>query len=54
MKSNRPVIIRLHEEGKSVSEIAQALNLVKLTVSRTIKRYEELGNFNERHRSGRP
>ena len=54
MKSNRPVIIRLHEEGRSISEIAQALKLVKSTVSRTIKRYKELGNFNDRHRSGRP
>lgn len=54
MKSNWSVIFRLREEGRSVFDIAWVLNLVKSTASRTIKRYKELGNFNDRHRSELP
>jgi inhibitor of nuclear factor kappa-B kinase subunit alpha len=54
MKSFRPAIIRLFEEGKKISEIARLLNLPRMTVSDAVKRYQETGSNNDRVRSGRP
>ena len=44
MKELRPAIIRAHEKGKGVREIARFLDIEPSTVSRTIKRFEETGN----------
>ena len=41
MKELRPAIIRAHEKGKGVREIARFLDIEPSTVSRTIKRFEE-------------
>ena len=47
MNELRPAIIRAHENGKRVREIARFLDIEPSTVSRTIKRFEETGS-NER------
>ena len=41
MNELRPAIIRAHENGKGVREIARFLDIEPSTVSRTIKRFEE-------------
>jgi IS30 family transposase len=41
MKDLRPAIIRAHEKGKGVREIARFLDIEPSTVSRAIKRFEE-------------
>nr|CAH7749153.1 unnamed protein product [Callosobruchus chinensis] len=47
-------IIALWEEGLSRHQIANRLNVVRSTVSKTIRRYEETGEVNSRPRTGRP
>ena len=53
MNELRPAIIRAHENGKGVREIARFLDIEPSTVSRTIKRFEETGS-NERILSHEP
>ena len=50
MKELRPAIIRAHEKGKGVREIARFLDIEPSTVSRTIKRFEETGSNENRKR----
>nr|CAH7714695.1 unnamed protein product [Callosobruchus chinensis] len=50
----RTRIIALWQEGLSHYQIANRLNVVRSTVSRTIRRYEETGEVNSRPRTGRP
>ena len=50
MMELRPVIIRAHEKGKGVREIARFLDIEPSTVSRTIKRFEETGSNENRKR----
>ena len=52
MKELRPAIIRAHEKGKGVREIARFLDIEPSTVSRTIKRFEETGNHFRNHYQG--
>nr|CAH7738107.1 unnamed protein product [Callosobruchus chinensis] len=47
-------IIALWQEGLSHHQIANRLNVVRSTVSRTIRRYEEIWEVNSRPRTGRP
>ena len=54
MKNYRHIIVRLFQEGKHVSEISQPLNLVKSTVSRTIKRFQETCSNNDIQGKCRP
>ena len=42
MKEFRPAIIRMHENGYSVREIAEILSVPKSTVHDDIKRFEEM------------
>nr|CAH7714068.1 unnamed protein product [Callosobruchus chinensis] len=49
---DRTRIIALWQEGLS-RQIANRLNVVRSTVSRTIRRYEETGEVNSRPRTGR-
>ena len=49
-KDLRPAIIRAHEKGKGVREIARFLNISPATVSRAIKRFEETGSNKDRER----
>nr|CAH7742139.1 unnamed protein product [Callosobruchus chinensis] len=51
---DRTRIIALWQEGLSRHQTAKRLNVVRSTVSRTIKRYEETGEVNCRPRTGRP
>ena len=44
MKEFRPAIIRMHERGKGVREIARDLGISPNTVSVAIKRFEETGS----------
>nr|CAH7726977.1 unnamed protein product [Callosobruchus chinensis] len=46
--------IALWQEGLSRHQIANRVNVVRSTVSRTIRRYEETGEVNSRPRTGRP
>ena len=43
MKEFRPAIIRMHENGYSVREIAEILSVPKSTVHDGIKSFEEAG-----------
>uniref|UniRef100_A0A8R1HU78 Helicase ATP-binding domain-containing protein n=1 Tax=Caenorhabditis japonica TaxID=281687 RepID=A0A8R1HU78_CAEJA len=54
MLKARPSIIDLHKQGKTTSKIRLALGISKITVWRTIKRWEETGANIDRPRSGRP
>ena len=47
----RPAIIRAHENGKGVREIARFLDIEPSTVSRAIKRFEETGSNEDRKRN---
>nr|CAH7760291.1 unnamed protein product [Callosobruchus chinensis] len=49
---DRTRIIALWQEGLSRHQIANRLNVVRSTVSRTIRRYEETGEVNSRPRTG--
>nr|CAH7722916.1 unnamed protein product [Callosobruchus chinensis] len=51
---DRTRIIALWQEGLSRHQIANRLNVVRSTVSRTIRRYEETGDVNSRSGTGRP
>nr|CAH7714481.1 unnamed protein product [Callosobruchus chinensis] len=51
---DRTRIIALWQEGLSCHQIANRLNVVRSTVSRTIRLYEETGEVNSRPRTGRP
>nr|CAH7766583.1 unnamed protein product [Callosobruchus chinensis] len=51
---DRTRIIALWQEGLSRHQIATRLNVVRSTVSRTIRRYGETGEVNSRPRTGRP
>nr|CAH7728359.1 unnamed protein product [Callosobruchus chinensis] len=50
----RTQIIALWQAGLSRHPIADRLSVVRSTVSRTIRRYEETGEVNSRPRTGRP
>jgi DNA-binding MarR family transcriptional regulator len=50
MNELRAAIIRAHENGKGVREIARFLDIEPSIVSRTIKRFEETGSNKNRKR----
>ena len=50
MKEFRPAIIRMHERGKGVREIARDLGISPNTVSVAIKRFKETGSNENRRR----
>ena len=54
MSELRAGIVRLHQQGYKVMEIARMLNCANQTVSYAIKRFEETGSNDDRPRSGRP
>ncbi|CAF3669016.1 unnamed protein product [Rotaria socialis] len=53
-KPMRGSIIALHELGLSKTAIANRLGLTRVTVRKWIRRYEEEGDLNSRHRPGAP
>jgi Mn-dependent DtxR family transcriptional regulator len=54
INAQRIEIIRQFERGKRVTDIAEDLGVKKPEVSRTLKRYRELGTYEDRPRNGRP
>nr|CAH7721190.1 unnamed protein product [Callosobruchus chinensis] len=51
---DRTRIIALWQKGLSRHQIVNRLDVVRSTLSRTIRRYEETGEVNSRPRTGRP
>jgi len=54
MSNNRDSIISLYLKNVRQCDIARRLDICRKLVSKTIKRYQELGNTQDRPRSGRP
>lgn len=54
VNQQRIEIIGMHQRGGTISDISRQLHADKATVSKTIKRFNELGTFEDRKRSGRP
>jgi DNA-binding CsgD family transcriptional regulator len=54
INEQRIEVIRMHQRDKSVMEISRELGISHQMVSKTLKRYDELGTFEDRRRSGRP
>ena len=46
--------ITLRHEGQSIWKISKTLKVSPSAVAKTIKRYEESGSHEDRHRNGRP
>jgi transposase len=46
-------IITLRHEGQSIQNISRTLKVSSNVVSKTIKRYDETGSQEDRHRKGR-
>lgn len=53
MSNQRDKIIALYELGKLNCEIARLLAIHRQTVSKTVKRFQELGHAGRRQGSGR-
>src|SRR5690348_11657614 len=53
MADLRQAIIKAHQNGKGVREIARFLDIDKMAVSRAIKRFEETGSNKDRPGRGR-
>ena len=54
MSKYRESIIALHLKNVRQCDIAKRLDVCRKLVSKTMKRYQELGNIQDRPRSGRP
>ena len=52
--TERDAIIQLHCASVAAPSIIKQLNVAKSTIYHTISRYKELGNSNDRPRTGRP
>ena len=53
-KEKRQSIITLRHEGQSIRNISRTLKVTSSAVAKTIKRYDETGSHEDRHRNGRP
>ena len=53
-KEERPFIITLRHEGQSIRHISRTLKVSSSADTKTIKRYDETGSHEDRHRKGRP
>ena len=53
-KEKQQSIITLRQEGQSILTISRTLNVSSSAVAKTIKRYDETGTQEDRHRKGRP
>lgn len=49
----RPAIIRMHENGKSMNQIAKDLGISRCAVQKAVKRFEETGSNKDRPGRGR-
>ena len=50
----RKIVIKLKNEGKSLKEIGEILNLSKSTVQVIVKNFETTGSYENKPRSERP
>jgi transposase len=53
-KEKRQSIITLRHEGQSIRKMSRTLKVSSSLVAKTIKRYDETGSREDRHRKGRP
>jgi transposase len=53
-KEKRQFIITLRCEGQSIRNISVTLKVSSSAVTKAIKRYDETGSHEDRHRKGRP
>jgi transposase len=53
-KEKRQSIITLKHECQSIWKISRTLEVSSSAVVKTIKRYDEIGSHEDRHRKGRP
>ena len=53
-KEKRQSVITLRHERRSVWKISRILKVSSSAVTKTIKRYDETGSHEDRHRKGRP
>ena len=53
-KEKRQSIITLRHEGQSIQKISRTLKVPSSVVAKTIKRFDETGSHEDRHRKGRP
>ena len=53
-KEKRQSIIILRNEGQSISKISRTLKVSSSAVAKTIKRDDETGSHEDRHRKGSP
>ena len=52
--NKRDAIIELHRAGTPISKIIKQLKVPKSAVYYAVRRYKDLGNTNDRPKSGRP
>ncbi|CDQ71903.1 unnamed protein product [Oncorhynchus mykiss] len=53
-KVKRQFIITLRHGGQSIRKISRTLKVSSSAVAKTIKRYDETGSHEDRHRNGKP
>ncbi|XP_017488639.1 PREDICTED: uncharacterized protein LOC108376890, partial [Rhagoletis zephyria] len=53
-KSQRKIILHLHNQGKSYAEIGEIMERSRFTIRNVIKRYTGSTNFENAERTGRP
>ena len=53
-KEKQQSIITLRHEGQTIGKISRTLKVSSSAVAKTIKRYDETGSHEDRHRKGRP
>jgi transposase-like protein len=53
-KKKQQSIITLRHEGQSIWKMSRTLNISSSAVAKTIKRYDEPGSHEDRHRKRRP
>ena len=53
-KEKQQSIITFRHEGQSIQKMSRTLKVSSSPVAKTIKRYDETGSHEERHRKGRP
>ena len=51
-REKRPSIITLRHEGQIIQKMSRTLKVFSSAVAKTIKRYDEIGSHEDRHRKG--
>ena len=53
-KEKQQSIITLRHEGQSIRKMSRTLKVSSSAVAKNMKRYDETGSHEDRHRKGRP